>query len=144
MRLHMVHEEKLAAEILASVPHRHWTFSIQRILRGMFERERALLNLLSQTAYASILKTFQALLGREDVRPGCVFSLQTFGAYGANFNLHRHGLVTDGAFSAHGQFLPLPSLDASAVMEAFRRMFLLRLHQAERDNSGVSREARST
>ncbi len=102
------------------------------MLRGLFERERALLSLLSQTAYASILKTFQALLGREDIRPGCVFSLQTFGAYGANFNPHCHGLVTDGAFSADGEFLPLPLLDASAVMETFRRMLLLRLHQAER------------
>jgi len=116
--------EKLAAEILAPVPHRHWTFSIPRVLRGLFERERALLSLLSQTAYASILKTFQALLGREDMRPGCVFSLQTFGAYGANFNPHCHGLVTDGAFSADGIFLPLPSLDASAVMEAFRYQLL--------------------
>ena len=119
-------------DILAPVPHRHWTLTIPRVLRGLFERERALLSLLSQTAYASIVKTFQALLGREDIRPGCVFSLQTFGAYGANFNPHCHGLVTDGAFSADGQFLPLPTLDASAVMEAFRRMLLLRLHQAER------------
>jgi len=124
--------EKLAGEILAPVPHRHWTFSIPRVLRGLFERERSLLSLLSQTAYASILKSFQALLDRKDVRPGCVFSLQTFGAYGANFNPHCHGLVTDGAFSANGQFLPLPSLDASAVMQLFRRPLLLRLHQAER------------
>jgi len=42
--------------------------------------------LLSQTAYALILKTFQALLGRKDVRPGCVLSLQTYGACGANFS----------------------------------------------------------
>jgi hypothetical protein len=124
--------EKLTHEILAPVPHRHWTFSIPRVLRGLFERERALLGLLSQTAYASILKSFQALLDRKDVRPGCVFSLQTFGAYGANFNPHCHGLVTDGVFSADGQFLPLPSLDPSAVMEVFRRLLLLRLHKAER------------
>jgi hypothetical protein len=124
--------EKLAAEILAPVPHRHWTFSIPRVLRGLFERERSLLSLLSQTAYASILKTFQAFLGHKDVRPGCVLSLQTYGAYGANFNPHCHGLVSDGAFSADGEFLPLPSLDASAVMEVFRRILLLRLHQAER------------
>jgi hypothetical protein len=124
--------EKIAAEILASVPHRHWTFSIPRVLRGLFERERGLLGLLSQTAYASIVKTFQALLGRKDVRPGCVFSLQTHGAYGANFNPHCHGLVTDGAFSADGEYLPLPSLDASAVMQLFRRLLLLRLHKAER------------
>jgi len=124
--------EKLAGEILAPVAHRHWTFSIPRVLRGLFERERSLLGLLSQTAYASILKTFQALLARKDVRPGCVLSLQTYGAYGANFNPHCHALATDGAFSPGGEFLPLPSLDASAVMQMFRRLLLLRLHQAER------------
>ena len=78
--------EKLTTEILAPVPHRHWTFSIPRALRGLVERDRKLLGLLSQTAYAAILKTFQALFARADVRPGCVISLQTFGAYGANFN----------------------------------------------------------
>ena len=124
--------EKLTGEIPAPVPHRHWTFSVPRVLRGLFERERALLGLLSQTAYASILKCFQALLGRTDVRPGCVLSLQTYGAYGANFNPHCHGLISDGAFSAGGEFLPLPSLDASAVCQLFRRLLLLRLHQAER------------
>jgi hypothetical protein len=30
--------------------------------------------------------TSQALFDRTDVRPGCVVSLQTFGAYGENFN----------------------------------------------------------
>ena len=91
-----------------------------------------MLGLLSQTAYASILKSFQALLGRKDVRPGCVFSLQTYGAYGANFNPHCHGLVTEGVFSTDGEFLRLPSLDTSAVMQLFRRLLLLRLHQRER------------
>jgi len=102
------------------------------VLRGLFEREPALLGLLSQTAYASILKSFQALLRRKDVRPGCVLSLQTYGAYGANFNPHCHGLVSDGAFTPDGEFLPLPSLDAAAVCPLFRRLLLLRLHQAER------------
>ncbi|MGA2263155.1 MAG: transposase zinc-binding domain-containing protein [Acidobacteriota bacterium] len=69
--------EKLTTEILAPVPHRHWTFSIPRVLRGLFERDRKLLGLLAQTAYAAILKTFRALFDRADVRPGCVVSLQT-------------------------------------------------------------------
>ena len=74
--------EKLTTEILAPVPHRHWTFSIPRVLRGLVERDHKLLGLLSQTAYAAILKTFQALFDPTDVRPGCVVSLQTFGVYG--------------------------------------------------------------
>jgi hypothetical protein len=124
--------EKLTAEILARVPHRHWTFSIPRVLRGLFERDRKLLGLLSQAAYAAILKTFQAIYERSDVRPGCVVSLQTFGAYGANFNPHAHALVSDGVFTAEGEFLPLPALDAAAVMEVFRRLLLYGLHRAQR------------
>jgi len=86
--------EKLTADILAPVPHRHWTFSIPRALRGLFERERSLLGLLSRTAYDAILKTYQALFGRTDVRPGCVTSIQTFGAFASNFNPHVHAIVT--------------------------------------------------
>jgi len=124
--------ERLTSEILAPVPHRHWTFSIPRVLRGLIERDRRLLGLLSQTAYAAILKTFQALFDRRNVRPGCVISLQTFGAYGANFNPHAHALVSDGVFTPAGEFLPVPAPDPAAVMEVFRRLFLERLHRAER------------
>jgi hypothetical protein len=47
-------------------------------LRGLFERERSLLGLLSRTAYEAVRLSFQALWNRKDVRPGCVFSLQFF------------------------------------------------------------------
>jgi len=50
-------------------------FTIPRAIRGLFERERRLLGLLSRTAYESILKSFQTLFGREDVRPGCLISI---------------------------------------------------------------------
>jgi hypothetical protein len=46
----IVFAEKLAGEILAPVPQRHWTFPIPRVLRGLFERERSLLGMLPQTA----------------------------------------------------------------------------------------------
>jgi len=121
------------------VPHRHWTFSIPRALRGLVERDRKLLGLLSQTAYAAILKTFQALFDRPDVRPGCVISRQTFGAYGANFNPHAHALVSDGVFSDEGESLPLPLLDTAAVMQVFRRLLLGRLHRAGCLSEGLMR-----
>jgi len=111
--------EKLTGEILAPVPHRHWTFSIPRVLRGLFERERSLLSLLSQTAYASILKTFQALLGAKDGRPGCVLSLQTYGAY-----------------SNRGR-IPMAARNGESANLSDERL-------PERDNSDRSREARST
>jgi hypothetical protein len=45
---------------------------------------------------------------------------------------HCYSLATDGAFSKDDEYLPLPSLDASAVIQLFRRLLLLRLRQAER------------
>jgi hypothetical protein len=90
------------------------------------ERDRKLLGLLSPTTYAAILKNFQAFFDRRDVRPGCVISLQTFGAYGANFNPHAYALVSDGVFNRHGKFLAPPAPDPAAVMEVFRRVFVER------------------
>jgi len=71
--------EKLATEILPPGAYRHWTFSIPKAIRGLFERERRLLGLLSRTAYEAVRRSFEALFDRKDVRPGCVISIQTFG-----------------------------------------------------------------
>jgi hypothetical protein len=114
------------------VPYRHWTFTIPKAIRGLFERERRLLGLLSRTAYDSIRKSFQTLFGRKDIRPGCVISIQSFGSFGANFHPHLHVLVSDGVFTRAGEFLELPSVDTAAVGEVFRRLLLRRLHDAER------------
>jgi hypothetical protein len=48
------------------------------------------------------------------------------------FIVDCHGLISDRAFSPDGEFLPLSSLDASAVCQLFRRLLLWRLHRAER------------
>ena len=127
--------EKLREEILAPVPHRHFTLSIPKVLRGLFERERSLLSLLSQTAFEAINKSFQKLLDRTDVRPGSVSSIQTFGSFGANWHPHIHCLVMEGVFTPQGEFLPLPK-PANSILkdieERFRRLLLERLHRAER------------
>jgi hypothetical protein len=61
-----------------------------------------------------------------------VVSIQTFGAYAANFHPHLHAWVTDGAFTNDGQFLELPYFDRRLVEEVFRRRLLQRLHRAQR------------
>ncbi len=124
--------EKLVTEILEPVPHRHVVLTIPRGLRGLFERERRLLGLLARSARDAIVMAFQAILDRRDVCPGLVVSLQTFGAYAANFHPHLHVLTTDGAFTPEGEFHELPYFDARLVEEIFRRRVLHRLHRAER------------
>ena len=96
----------------------HWTFTIPKAIRGLFERERRLLGLLSRTAYEAVRRSFRALFARKDVRPGRVISIQTFGSYGANFNPYCHAIISDGVRSAEGAFLELPSLRYSRGLRA--------------------------
>lgn len=109
-----------------------WTLTIPKALRGLFQRERKFLGILSRSAYDALRKTFQATLGRTDVRPGCVTSIQTFGSFGANFHPHIHMIATQGALTEGGEFVPLPDIDVNVVEEIFRRLLLGRLHRAKR------------
>ncbi|MFQ5791692.1 MAG: transposase, partial [Acidobacteriota bacterium] len=131
--------EKLREQILQPVAHRHYVFTIPKALRGLFERERPLLSLLSQTAYESIRESFQELFQRKDVRPGAVSSIQTFGSFAANFHPHIHSLITEGVVTPEGEFLPLavPATSLLAdIEERFRRLLLRRLNRAERLSEG--------
>ena len=126
--------EKLQEKILQAVPHRHHASSIPKLLRGLFERERSLLSLLSQSSYQSIFKSFQKVFDRKDVRPGVVNSIQTFGSF-ANIQPHCHCLVTEGVFTPLGEFIPLPvpaTYTIKDIEENFRKILLERLHRAER------------
>jgi len=122
----------LVTEILEPVPHRHVLLTIPRALSGMFQRERELLGLLVRAARDAIVPRVRAILDRDDVTPGLVLSIQTFGSYAANFHPHVHALITDGAFNKEGEYLQLRYFDARLVEEVFRRRVLERLHRAER------------
>lgn len=73
--------EKLTEKILPPVGHRHLVFTLPKALRGLFERDRRLLALLSRCAYETVRTCFQEVLGRTDAVPGFVASLQTFGSF---------------------------------------------------------------
>jgi hypothetical protein len=123
--------EKLREEILAPVAHRHVVFTIPRALRGLFERDRRLLGLLSRCAYEALRRTWAT--GFEDARavPGMVASIQTFGSF-ANFHPHIHTLVSNGVVNREGEFLSLPRWTPETVEAVFRRLVLKRLVGAER------------
>jgi hypothetical protein len=67
---------------------------------------------------------FRALLGRNDVRPGCVLSLQTYSAYGANFNPHCHGLVPDDAVGFIQLFSDALNLDPHFHVAALDSIYI--------------------
>ncbi len=110
-------------------------------LEGGFARIRCpncraehLFGLLARAARDAIVR---AILDRNDVAPGLVVSIQTFGSYAANFHPHVHALVTDGALTEEGEFLRLPYFDARLVEEVFRRRVLQRLHRGDQDASRI-------
>jgi len=126
--------ERLRQQIVAPVPQRHVVFTIPRVLRGLFERERALLGLLARTAYATLARVLRAAGAAGAVRravPGVVASIQTFGSY-ANFHPHIHALVTEGVFAHDGTFHPVAWPPPGVLEEAFRRLLLAALQRAQR------------
>jgi hypothetical protein len=113
------------------VPHRHVVLTVPKALRGLFERDRRLLSLLSRAAYEAVRRGLQEVLGRRDALPGMAASIQTFGSFG-NWNPHVHALVTDGLIERGGGFLPLGAYPTAAIEEHFRRLVLTGLQRAGR------------
>lgn len=93
--------EWLCEEVLKAVPHRHFIFSIPKILRRYFLYDRRPLSELSRCAWDSLKLFFQAIVPEEDAVPGAVIAIQTFGDF-LGFNPHCHVLCTDGGFYGKG------------------------------------------
>jgi len=108
----------MAEDVCLDVPHRQFVWTLPKRLRVFFRYHRALLGRLSALAWQSIVQTYRALLG-ETATPGGVFAIQTFGQL-IHYHPHIHALVTDGAFTPDGRFIPLP---ANLTHEPFLRIW---------------------
>jgi len=103
--------EWLCEEVLKAVPHRHFVFSIPKILRRYFLYDRKLLSDLSRCGWDSLKAFFQETIPDDNAVPGAVIAIQTFGDF-LGFNPHLHILCTDGCFYGQG----LSACDAQAGM----------------------------
>lgn len=71
------------------------------------------------------------MLGRNDVVPGAMITIQAFGQL-IHFHPHLHGLLTDGAFTAGGQFIRLPQIDDELLRRRWQqRVFQLLLDEGK-------------
>jgi len=59
------------------------------------------------------------MLEREDVVPGMIAAIQTFGTL-LHWNPHIHSLVTCGAYTPEGEFLNLPEFDMDRLLVAWQ------------------------
>jgi len=69
--------EWLCGHVLRAVPHRHWVFSIPKILRRFFLHDRKLLVELSRCAWESLKTFLQAAVPEPQAVPAAVVSTQT-------------------------------------------------------------------
>jgi len=101
------------------VPHRHFIFSIPKILRRYFLYNRSLLSELSGCGWESLKVFFQETVSEKDAVPGAVIAIQSFGDF-LGFNPHLHVLGTDGCFYGNGMFWVAPRFDTKPLEEIFQ------------------------
>ncbi len=87
--------EWVTEEVLEPVDHCQYVWTIPRVLRPAFRKDRKLLGTLSRCAWISLRQYAQALLG-EGFVPGAVVAIQTYGDE-LNPHEHIHMLASDSA-----------------------------------------------
>ena len=87
--------DSIAGAICAPVPHRQLVFTIPKRLRLARRFDRRLLGKLARCAWLATRDVYRQALGRNDVTPGLIAGIQTFGEL-IHFHPHIHALVSDG------------------------------------------------
>ncbi|HPJ66524.1 MAG TPA: transposase [Desulfobacteraceae bacterium] len=111
--------EWLCEDVLKSVPHRHFVFSIPKFLRRYFLYDRKLLSDLSRCGWESLKDFFTAVVPEKDSVPGAVIAVQTFGDF-LGFHPHLHILGTDGCFYGDGMFRVSPLFELKHLEDIFK------------------------
>jgi|GEM_PF-3052125 len=98
--------KKVTGDVLLAVPHRFWTFSISKAIRGMMLRDRSLLKLISRCAFEAVKQAIKEALPRVSAAGatcGAILAIHTAGNL-LQWNPHVHGIVSEGFFDRQGQF----------------------------------------
>ena len=111
--------EWLCQEVLKAVPHRHFVFSIPKILRRYFLYDRKLLSDLSRCGWETLKKFFREAVPEEGAVPGAVVAIHSFGDF-LGWHPHLHILCTDGCFCGNGMFRVAPLFELKHIEEIFR------------------------
>lgn len=117
----------IAQDISAPVPHRQFVFTMPKRFRVYFRFNRDLLRLLPPLAWETVRDIYRATLNQPDATPGMTVGIQTHGSL-ANWHPHLHAIVTDGAFTPDGTFLPMPHIPAEPFLRLWEeKLFALLL-----------------
>jgi len=109
----------LCSNVFKKVPHRHFVFSIPKILRIYFLFNRNLLKELSRISWETVKDYCSSTCRKDGASPAAVAVIQTFGDY-LSFNPHMHILTADGCFGNDGFFYaPSISIDTASLEKLF-------------------------
>ncbi|MBI5677665.1 MAG: transposase zinc-binding domain-containing protein [Planctomycetes bacterium] len=111
--------ERIAEEVVMPVNHRHWVFTIPKLLRGYFRRNRKLNSILFESAIFAIKTYFVDELGIKDGKTGAILYMQSFGKTG-NPHSHLHGVIANGLFDKDGNFHEVQEIYEDAIRELFK------------------------
>ena len=116
--------EFACSNVLKNVPHRHFVFSIPKIIRIYFLFDRSLLKELARAAWEVLGLYYKNAVSKENTTPAAICSIQTFGDM-LGYNPHLHILAADGGFGGSGIFYASTvNLDASTLEPLFRHKIL--------------------
>jgi Zn finger protein HypA/HybF involved in hydrogenase expression len=127
---------QLKENILYSVPHRQYVFSIPIILRTYFKYDRKSLGKFCHCVNQSLLQFFRKATGLKKGKLAAVMVIQTFGDY-ARWHPHVHVLLADGLFREKGVFYVMPKIDIQPLAELFRANVLKMLKKEGRIDEGL-------
>ena len=123
--------EWLCGEVLKAIPHRHFVFSIPKILRRYFLYDRKLVSELSRCAWETLKEFFQDVVPEEGAVPGAVIAIHSFGDF-LGWHPHLHILCTDGCFYGNGMFRVAPLFELKHLEAIFRhKVFNMLLSKAK-------------
>ncbi|MEK6816304.1 MAG: transposase, partial [Nanoarchaeota archaeon] len=115
--------EWLTEEVLAPVEHRQFVFTIPKILRRYFLRNRSLLGELARCAWLTLKEFFASVYPdiTEPITPAAVLCIQTFGNL-LSWNSHIHGIIANGCFVGD-VFHPLPEIYLTQGLDTLSQLF---------------------
>jgi hypothetical protein len=118
--------EFVVQHVFENVPHRQTVLALPKRIRPYFFRDKRLLPKLARAGWETIRDLLQEALGRDDVVPGAVISIQTFGSL-LDRNCHLHCISTWGCFDAEGRFFPVHEVPDNEIIEKLFRHKVFRM-----------------
>lgn len=127
--------EFLHEEVLLTIPHRQWVFSLPKRLRPYFLYDRRQLAKLSLCGWKVLSKYLGQSVSIDNPKPAAIIAVQTFGDF-LNFNPHLHVIAADGCFGNDGVFMTgiIPNAEH---LEPLFRLEVLKMLKREGKISGA-------